>query len=130
MSRLISVALTEPQVRDRSKTQTRRLGWWEDKNGRRLTRVGQQLTACRKVQGRRRPDGTVDPLVRLADIEVVEVRRERLDTITPADVVAEGFPDWTPDEFVTFFCSSMKCPPDTVVTVIRFRYLDAEAGVR
>ena len=35
MSRLMSVAFTEQAVRDRTKTVTRRKGWWEDKNGRR-----------------------------------------------------------------------------------------------
>jgi hypothetical protein len=123
MARLISVALTEPQVRDRSKTQTRRLGW---KN----TRMGEHLTACRKVMGRKRKDGTVEPLVRIADIEVVKVRREPLDAITAEDVAAEGFAGWTPEQFVAFFCEHMRCAPDVEVTVLEFRYLDGEAGVR
>lgn len=122
MSRLISFSLTEPQVRDRSKTQTRRLGWQNAK-------VGEHLTGCRQVMGRRRKDGTVEPLVRLADVEVVSVRRERLDAITPEDVAAEGFPDWTPQQFVDFFCRSMKCRPDTEVTVIEFSYLDGDEPV-
>ena len=44
--------------------------------------------------GRRRDE----PLVR-----IVEVGRERLDTITTEEVSAEGFPDMTPEEFVEFF---------------------------
>lgn len=65
MPRLMAVSLTEPQVRDRTKTVTRRDGW-------RMLRAGDQLTLCRKVQGRR----PGEPLVRIADVEVISVRRE------------------------------------------------------
>lgn len=61
----MSVKLTEPQVRRREKTVTRRLGWWEDKHGRRLLKPGDPLTLCRKVQGRRKGE----PLVRIAEVE-------------------------------------------------------------
>jgi hypothetical protein len=50
-----------------------------------------RLTLCRKVMGRRRGE----PLDRIADVEVLAVRREPLDAITPADVTAEGFPGMT-----------------------------------
>lgn len=113
MPRLMSVSLTEPPVRDRTKTVTRRMGW--------LTlQPGTRLTLCRKVMGRRRGE----PLVRIVDVEVLDVGRERLDTITPDEVRAEGF-DMTPAEFVEFFCGSHKgCTPESMVTRIRWRYLD------
>ncbi|WP_233434689.1 hypothetical protein [Nocardia yamanashiensis] len=118
MSRLMAVSLTEDQVRDRSKTVTRRMGW-------RDLRAGTRLTLCRKVMGRRRADGYVEPLVRITDVEVVAVRRERLDAITPDEVVAEGFPEMSPPEFVEFFCDSHRgCTPDSTVTRIQWRYLD------
>ena len=66
MSRLMSVAFTEHAVRDRSKTVTRRLGWL-------FTKPGDRLTLCRKVMGRRKGE----PLVRIAEVEIVSVRRER-----------------------------------------------------
>lgn len=123
MPRLMSVALTKDQVRARSKTVTRRMGWWEDKNGKRMLKPGIRLTLCEKVQGRRLGD-VVEPLVRITDVEVVSVRREPLWGITGDDVVAEGFPDLTPAEFTEFFCDSHKgCQPDTVVTRIEWRYL-------
>lgn len=78
MSRLMSVSHTEAQVVDRTKTVTRRLGWWEDKNGRRLLKPGDRLTLCRKVMGRK----PGEPLVRLAEVEVVDVRRVVLLDIT------------------------------------------------
>lgn len=39
---------------------------------------------------RRRKDGTVEPLVHLADVEVVSVRRERLWSITANDIRREA----------------------------------------
>lgn len=128
MARLMSVALTETAVRERRKTVTRRVGWWEDVRGRRLLVPGELLTLCPKVQGRRRRDGTVEPLVHLATVQVVSVRRERLDAITAEDVVREGFPGWTPTDFVLFFCEEMRCRHDTEVTRIEWRYLDEEVA--
>jgi len=65
-----------------------------------MLRVGDQLTLCRKVMCRRRGE----PLERIA-AEVTSVRREPLlDAITVADVAAEGFPQMTPAQFVSFFC--------------------------
>ena len=121
--RLLSCALTEPQVVDRSKTETRRLGWWEDKHGNRLVMPYDRLQLVRKAMGRK----PGEPVVVLARVEVTDVVRERLDAITPEGVAAEGFPDWGPSEFIEFFCHSMKCEPDRVVTVIRWRYRFEEA---
>lgn len=119
MSRLMSVALTEQAVVDRTKTVTRRLGWAE-------LEPLDRLTLCRKVQGRKRKDGTVEPLVRLVDVQVVDVRREPLYVITTEDVAREGFPGMTPTAFVEFFCRAMRCESDTEVTRIEWRYLDEE----
>lgn len=118
MPRLMSVSLTEEAVAARAKTVTRRLGW-------KFLQPGDQLTLCRKVMGRRHPDGTVDPLVRLADVEVVSVRREPLAAITPDDVRAEGIHTTaTPSEWARWYASTMGCQPDTIVTRIEWRYLD------
>ncbi|WP_245567478.1 hypothetical protein [Nocardia vinacea] len=109
----MSVSLTEGQVRARTKTVTRRMGWLG-------LEPGTRLTLCRKVMGRRRGE----PLVRIVDVVVEDVRRERLALITAEDVRAEGFPDWTPNEFVAFFCRSHRgCTPETTVTRIQWRYL-------
>lgn len=109
----MSVSLTEPQVRARTKSVTRRMGWA-------YARPGERLTLCRKVMGRRKGE----PLVRIVDVEVVSVRREQLDTITPAEVKAEGFPEMSPAEFVEFFCGTHKgCTPTSEVTRLEWRYL-------
>lgn len=114
MTRLMSVSLTEDAVRARTKTVTRRMGWLK------LT-AGTRLTLCRKVMGRKADE----PLVRIVDVEVTAVRRERLDAITPDEVTAEGFPDMTPDGFVAFFCRIHKgCAPTSEITRIEWKYLD------
>lgn len=117
MARLMSVSLTERQVRDRTKLVTRRLGWL-------MLEPGDTLTLCRKVMGRRKGE----PLVRIVYVDVVSVRRERLDAITAQDVDLEGFPEMTPAEFIGFFCGTHKgCTPDTEVTRIEWRWADEPA---
>jgi len=114
MPKLMAVSLTEPQVRARAKTVTRRVGW-------RKLRADEHLTLCRKVMGRRRGE----PLERIVTVEVTSVRREPLGAITAADLAAEGFPQMTPDEFVSFFCGTHRgCGPDTEVARIEWRYLE------
>jgi hypothetical protein len=119
MARLMSVRLTEQQVRDRTKTVTRRLGWLK-------TEPGDRVTLCPKVMGRK----PGEPLVRLAEVEVVNVRRERLEDMPLADLALEGFPEFTTiREFVEFFCTHMRCEPDTEVTRIEWKYLPATVSV-
>src|SRR4051794_22897985 len=110
----MSVSLTEQAVRHRTKTVTRRLGW-------KFLKPGDRLTLCRKVMGRK----AGEPLVRIADVEVLSVRRERLSEVTDDDVAREGFPEFDVGEFVTFFCEHMKVQAHDEVTRIEWRYLDA-----
>lgn len=132
MARLMSVTLTEQAVVERRKTVTRRLGWL-------MLKAGDELELCRKVMGRRRPDGNVEPLVRLARVRVVNVRRECLQAIEDEDVAREGFttadladyegcpPDGAPGDlgtrFMAFFTKHMRCQPDAMVTRIEWEYL-------
>lgn len=116
MSRLMSVSLTERAVVERRKTVTRRLGW-------RFIKPGDRLTLCRKVMGRRKGE----PLVRLAEVEVVSVRREPLDEISLTDLILEGFPTLTPLGFVEFFIEHMGGENDQEVTRIEWRYLEQGA---
>ena len=111
--RLMSVSMTEAAVLDRTKTVTRRLGW-------RVLKVGDRVTLCRKVMGRVKGE----PLVRICNVEIVGVRRERLGEITSEDVALEGFPSWTTAQFVIMFMRAMKCDHLTEVTRIEWRYLE------
>jgi hypothetical protein len=109
---MMSFALTEPQLMDGSKTVTRRTGWQNLKPGTRLL-------AVRKAMGLKAGE-KVQPL---CEIEITSVRRERIDVITPAEVLAEGFPHWTNQvgEFVAMFCRHMNVKPENEVTRIEFR---------
>lgn len=64
---------------------------------------------------------------RLGLIQVVDARTEPLDHITPADVVAEGFPDWDPEQFIDFFMKAHRCDGWTPVRRIEFAYIDRDA---
>lgn len=138
----MSVAYTEQQVRDRIKDVTRRANWWEDRNGRRLVLPGQRLTLARKVMGRKKGE----PIVRVAEVEVVDVRREPLSWLTDPDIPAmyqgpdgqprwttygvsevarEGFPDMDPAEFIRrYFTEAQGIPADATVTRIEWRYVE------
>ncbi|MEQ1762566.1 MAG: hypothetical protein ABL984_05390 [Pyrinomonadaceae bacterium] len=124
MPRNMSFALTQPQIADRSKTVTRRLGWW-------FLKEGTELNAVNRAMGFKKGERPIY----LAKIRVVSVRSERLDAITFEDVIAEGFETHSqvmgmPSAFVTFFCraNSPKCKPETIVNRIEFEYIDSFAG--
>jgi len=129
MSRLMSVAFTEQAVIERRKTVTRRKGWL-------FLKPGDRLTLVRKAMGRRRADGTVEPLVRLAEVEVFSVTREPLSDICRDDIsnnaeetAREGFPGMAPEEFVRrFFVEAQGMKPEDIVTRIEWRYLDDGAA--
>ncbi|WP_261779317.1 hypothetical protein [Rhodococcus erythropolis] len=108
----MSVALTTEQVKARQKTVTRRAGWT-------VLKPGDLLTLCPKVRGRR----AGEPLERIVTVEVVSTRRERLDSITPEDVIAEGFPEMTPAQFIDFFAATHRgVTASTEITRIQWQY--------
>jgi hypothetical protein len=126
VSRLMSVAMTTDAVVERRKTVTRRKGWWEDKNGRRIIKPGDYLTLCKKVQGRK----PGEPIERLAEVEVVSVRREPLYQLIrdhnygACEVWSEGFFGMAPSEFVRrFFTEAQGIHVMDDVTRIEWRYV-------
>ena len=60
---------------------------------------------------------------KLKHILVIDVRREPLKYITKEDVIKEGFPDWTPLQFIQMYCKHNKVKPEDEVTRIEFEYL-------
>lgn len=121
MPRNISFALTTEQIRNRTKTVTRRLGW---KN----LKVGEILNACVKCMGLK-PGEKIE---RLAQIRVVSVRSEVLTAIYfkhkgsygNSEAAKEGFPNMTGVQFVEMFCKHMGVDTDAQVTRIEFEYVD------
>ncbi|MCK4706137.1 MAG: ASCH domain-containing protein, partial [Gammaproteobacteria bacterium] len=56
-------------------------------------------------------------------IRVVSVRSEPLNAITQEDVVKEGFPDWTPQQFIQMLVDHYKVDLTKPVNRIEFKYL-------
>lgn len=122
MARLMSVTMTTTAVIERRKTVTRRKGWT-------FLKPGDRLALCQKVMGRK----PGEPLVRLAEVEVVGVRREPLSWLrspgtvlwwAETEIAAEGFPGMDPRDFVQrFFIDAQGMSPDDEVTRIEWRYL-------
>ncbi len=122
MPRLISMAYTAAQVRARTKTVTRRLGWVN-------AQPGERLIACEKVMGRKAGES----LVRIVAIELVDVRREPLTRMLALEdrayglreVELEGFPDLSPEQFVeTYFTEAQGVDSSRPVTRLAYRYLE------
>lgn len=108
----MSFMQTTPQMRNRSKTVTRRIGWS-------FLRPGDLIKACEKARGLRREQICVIGLLR-----VIEVRREMLCAISADDCVKEGYPEMTPKDFVTMFSRANRCQPETPVTRIEFEFVE------
>lgn len=98
-ARRMSFFLTTAQVRACTKTVTRRAAsTWSQ------LKPGDRIVAIEKGQGLRAGEGhTV-----LALLEVVDVRLEKLGDITAEDCAREGFPEYTPAEFVAFYARAGK----------------------
>lgn len=113
MPRNMSFILTKNQIRNRTKTVTRRLGWW-------FLEEGDILNAVEQCQGLKKGE----TVKRLCQIEVVSTLSEKLYEIDKHDCIAEGFPEMSPDEFIEMFCEShKKCRPETPVNRIKFEYV-------
>lgn len=121
MPRLMSVAFTEAAVVARTKTVTRRKGWL-------MLKPGDRLTLCRKVMGRKKGE----PLVRIAEVEVVSVSREPLMAVAmdltygQNEMDREGFFGLDPNDFIDqYFIAAQGFHETDEITRIEWRYLDA-----
>ena len=122
--RNMSFALTTPQILDQSKDVTRRMGW-------KHLKAGEIIQPVKKCMGLR-PGEAVERLG--PPVRALVPRREALNLLTSypdygyREVRREGFPTWTPTEFVEMFCDTHRgCTPSTVLTRIEFSY-DLLAG--
>ena len=112
MPRNMSFSITTEQVRNKTKTVTRRLGWSNLK-------VGEELHAVEKCQGLKKGEH----VTRICMIRVVSVTKESLDEITKVECVKEGFPEMSPVEFVRMFAKHNHCDNDRTINRIEFEYL-------
>lgn len=109
--RNISCSHTKDQVRNRTKTVTRRLGW---KN----LKPGTLLRVVEKAMGLK----PGEKIVPMAVVRVTKVTREKLIEIRKKDCAKEGFPDFEPDRFIVFFAATFKVLADQIVTRIEWTY--------
>ena len=119
--RRMSFMLTGPQMRDKSKTVTRRLGW-------RFAKPGMVVLAVSQCQGLK--PGQKATIY--GPIKIISTRWERLDEMLDykyGDIEAtkEGFPELGGGGFVRMFCEHMKThiAPQLYVNRIEFEHLTA-----
>jgi hypothetical protein len=113
MAKNMSFALTTKQIRERTKTVTRRLAW-------KSLRAGQYVNAVVKTMGLKKGDR----IMHIARLKIIDVRREPLWQCTDEEAAKEGFPGMTGSDFVKMFCKHMGGTPGQDVTRIEFEYVD------
>ncbi len=114
MPRNMSFMLTTKQVRNKTKTVTRRLGWW-------FLKPGDIVNAVEQCQGLKKGE----KVKKICQIRIIDTRPEPLNQITAEDVVKEGFPKRYRMRFIGMFLSTHKCERGTLTIVnrIEFEYI-------
>ena len=112
MPRNMSFSLTTEQVRNHTKTVTRRTGW-------KFLKPGDIVNAVEKGQGLKKGE----KIRKICKIRIVSVRSEPLSDITKADCIKEGFPEMSPVEFVLMFSIHNKVFARSPVNRIEFEYI-------
>jgi hypothetical protein len=113
--RNMSFSMTTEQYRNRTKSVTRRFGWS-------FLKPGDVVMGVEKAMGLRKGES----IVKLHPMRVLLVTPEPLSAIReyPNDAALEGFPDWTPDQFIDFLCKKSGKKPDAIVNRIWFEHLE------
>ena len=112
MPRNMSFMLTTEQIRNKTKTVTRRLGWW-------FLKPGDILNACVQCQGIKKGE----KIQKICQIRIISTREEPLSLIDKEDCIKEGFPEMEPEKFVGMFYVEMKCWNIEIVNRIEFEYI-------
>ena len=115
--RNMSFMLTTQQVRNGTKTVTRRLGWWNLKSG-------ELVFAVEKCQGLKKGE----KIKRIRPIRILNTQPEMLcDIMLPdrefSETAKEGFPGMSGEEFVVMFCRANKCQSGERINRIEFEYV-------
>ena len=112
MPRNMSFALTTKQFKERTKTVTRRFGWW-------FLKPGDIVQGVEKSMGLKKGE----KIKKLGLIRVIDTKQEPLYFITPDDVKKEGFPHWTSQQFIKMMIDHYNVEPSVIVNRIEFEYL-------
>lgn len=112
--RNMSFSKTTQQIKDRTKTVTRRWGWWDLKDG-------ERMCAVEKAMGLKKGE----KINRLCVIEILNTCPAPLCNITKAECVFEGFPDSEPFELAALLIDMRpkKCKYDHP-NRIAFKYIE------
>ena len=113
MPRNMSFAMTTEQYKKQTKTVTRRFGWW-------FLKEGDICNGVNKVMGFKKGE----KMVKYGKHKIISTRKEPLNAITKEDVVREGFPDWTPAQFVNMLVEHYGVKPSDEVNRIEFEYIN------
>lgn len=114
--RNMSFSMTTPQFRDKTKTITRRLGWW-------FLKPGDIVNGVKKAMGLKKGE----KIESIHQIKIISVTPEKIKFITQSDVIKEGFPKWSPKQFIEFLCNKHpKITSETVFNRIVFEYIEKQ----
>ena len=101
----MSFVMTIKQFKSQSKTVTHRFKWGELKEGDVMQIV---------MKPSKKPLGL---------IRIISIRKQQLNEITQKDVIKEGFPNWTPEQFMENLINHYNISPNLLVNRIEFEYL-------
>lgn len=109
--RNMSFSMTTDQFIDGSKDVTRRFGWW-------FLKPGDRVRAVKKAMGLKKGE----QIESLGIIEIVSARGEPLNHITDEDCRREGFPSFSPLDFVNFILAKFPSKePHDIINRIEFK---------
>ena len=108
--RNMSFMLTVEQMLNRTKTVTRRDGWW-------FLESGDVVMACVKCMGLKKGE----KVKKLYPIIIISSTPEILAHITQEDCIKEGFPHYSPLQFTKMFCKHNKCEASEIINRIEFK---------
>ena len=111
--RNMSFSMTTEQIRNRTKTVTRRFGWW-------FLKPGDRVMAVEKCMGLEKGE----KVKRICPIEIISAEPEALMKITKADCIKEGFPKMAPTQFMRMFIQHNGGFTWSYINRIEFKYLD------
>lgn len=108
--RNMSFAMIGPEMYAEIKNVTRRFGWW-------FLKPGDRVMAVEKAMGLKKGE----KIIQIYEIEIISTRPEPLEAITQADVIREGFPNWSPEQFINMPVNHYKADPKKIVNRIEFK---------
>lgn len=115
MPRNMSFMLTKKQVRNRTKTVTRRIGWA-------FLKPGDVVNAVEQGMGLKKGE----KVKRICQIWIMTTRWEPLSQIDHEECAKEGFLGMSPQDFINMFCRLNKVQATRPVNRIEFRYIEEQ----